>query len=326
MLLPLLAMGIGLVVLVWSSDRFVTGAALAARLSGVSPLLIGIVIIGFGTSMPELIVSAIAALQGAPELALGNAYGSNIANIALILGLAAIIKPIRVHSQVLRKEIPLLGAVTLLSLAVIWNRQISRLDAWILLGIFAAAMTWTARQSIKRPDDELIKEVEEELPPIENASMKRAVLDIVIGLLLLMAGSRGLVWGAVKIAGALGVSDLLIGLTIVAVGTSLPELASTLAAVRKGEDDLAVGNIVGSNFFNTLAVVGLAGAIHPLRIDPAIYTRDFPVMGALTLLLFLFSFGRKGQGRINRVEGAVFLLSYIAYTVYLVLGSRAAAG
>ncbi len=319
-------MGIGLAVLVWSSDRFVTGAALAARLSGVSPLMIGIVIIGFGTSMPELIVSAIAALQGAPELALGNAYGSNIANIALILGLAAIIKPIRVHSQVLRKEIPLLGAVTLLSLAVIWNRQISRLDAWILLGIFAAAMTWTARQSIKRPDDELIKEVEVELPPIENASMKRAVLDIVIGLLLLMAGSRGLVWGAVKIAHALGVSDLLIGLTIVAVGTSLPELASTLAAVRKGEDDLAVGNIVGSNFFNTLAVVGLAGAIHPLRIDPAIYTRDFPVMGALTLLLFLFSFGRKGQGRINRVEGAVFLLSYIAYTVYLVLGSRAAAG
>jgi cation:H+ antiporter len=326
MLLPLLAMGIGLVVLVWSSDRFVTGAALAARLSGVSPLLIGIVIIGFGTSMPELIVSAIAALQGAPELALGNAYGSNIANIALILGLAAIIKPIRVHSQVLRKEIPLLGAVTLLSLAVIWNRQISRLDAWILLGIFAAAMTWTARQSIKRPDDELIKEVEEELPPIVNASMKRAVIDIVIGLLLLILGSRGLVWGAVEIARALGVSDLLIGLTIVAVGTSLPELASTLAAVRKGEDDLAVGNIVGSNFFNTLAVVGLAGAIRPLRIDPAIYTRDFPVMGGLTLLLFLFSIGRKGKGRINRVEGAVFLLSYIAYTVYLVLGSRAAAG
>lgn len=324
---PILAVPAGLLLLVWSSGRFVSGAALAARLSGISPLLIGILIIGFGTSTPELLVSAMAASAGSPELALGNAYGSNIANISLILGLAALVMPIRVHSQVLRRELPILCAVSALSFLILLNGRISRLDAAMLLGLFAAAMGWMVRQSLREPADALLQEAGQSLPETMGVSMGKAAGDIVVGLLVLMGSSRMLVWGAVEIARYFKVSDLVIGLTIVAVGTSLPELASTLAAVRKGEDDLAVGNIVGSNLFNTLAVVGLAGIIHPLDVDPAVLTRDFPIMAALTLFLFLFGSSRKeGEGRINRVEGGGLFATFVGYTVYLVWSTLQALG
>ncbi|MFO8002856.1 calcium/sodium antiporter [Thioalkalivibrio sp.] len=318
MLTAIAAVVLGLALLVWSADRFVEGAATTARHLGMPALLIGMLVIGFGTSAPEMMVSALASLQGNPGIALGNAYGSNIANIALILGLTALISPIVVHSQILRKELPVLTAVTLLAAAQLWDGHLSRLDAVVLLGVLAALVGWSILQGLRERSDTLGVEMEQELAA-HPMPLPRALVWLVVGLVLLIVSSRILVWGAVSIAQALGVSDLVIGLTIVAIGTSLPELASSLIAVRKGEHDLALGNVIGSNLFNTLAVVGIAGAIHPLDVPPEVLTRDMAVMGALTLSLFVIGYGLRGrQGRINRVEGAVLLMVFLGYTGYLV--------
>ncbi len=317
MILALLALVGGLALLVWSADRFVDGAAATARHLGMPALLIGMVIIGFGTSAPEMVVSAFAAAEGNPGLAIGNAYGSNIANIALILGLTALISPVAVHSSILRKELPILAAVTALAAWQMYNRDITRLDAWILLGVFALIMFWTIREGLKNRGDTLEAQAVQEID-IKEMPLGKALLWLLIGLVLLIGSSRLLVWGAVSIARHFGVSDLVIGLTIVAIGTSLPELASSLAAIRKNEHDLALGNIIGSNLFNTLAVVGIAGAIHPLVVGPEVFNRDVMVMAALTLSLFVFGFGFKKQGRINRAEGALLLLSYAGYTFWLI--------
>lgn len=318
MITAIVAVAFGLALLVWSADRFVEGAAATARHLGMPALLIGMVVIGFGTSAPEMVVSALASLQGNPGIALGNAYGSNIVNIALILGLTALISPIVVHSQVLRKELPVLIAVSLLAAAQLWDGHLSRLDAVVLLGVFAALMGWTILQGLRERADNLGVEMEQELAT-HSMPLPLALVWLAVGLVLLIVSSRILVWGAVSIAQALGVSDLIIGLTIVAIGTSLPELASSLVAVRKGEHDLALGNIIGSNLFNTLAVVGIAGAIHPLDVPPELLTRDMAVMGALTLSLFAIGYGFRGrQGRINRIEGAVLLTVFLGYTGYLV--------
>lgn len=318
MVLAILALVCGLILLVWSADRFVDGAAISAKHFGMPPLLIGMVIVGFGTSAPEMIVSAFAASQGNPSIALGNAYGSNITNIALILGLTALMKPISVHSQVLRKELPILLAITALSAFLLYNNAISRLDALILLGVFVALMTWTIYTGLKKRGDTLGLEVEEE-SEVHQMPIRKAILWLFVGLFFLIISSRILVWGAVEIARGLGVSDLIIGLTIVAIGTSLPELASSIIACRKGEHDIALGNILGSNLFNTLAVVGIAGVISPMTVAPEVLSRDVVVMGGLTLLLFLFCFGFKGPntGRINRFEGAILLACYIGYNTYL---------
>jgi cation:H+ antiporter len=317
MTLAFLALIVGLAVLVWSADRFVDGAAAVARHFGTPPLLIGMVVIGFGTSAPEMVVSAIAALQGKPELALGNAYGSNITNIALILGVTALISPIRVHSGVLRKELPILTLVTAFAAWQLWDGGLSRLDAYVLLGLFAAIMGWSIVQGLRTDADAMGTETNQELDS-HPMPLPGAVFWLVLGLVLLVISSRLLVWGAVGIAQAFGVSDLIIGLTIVAIGTSLPELASAIAATRKGEHDLALGNVIGSNLFNTLAVVGIAGAIHPLSVDPAILTRDLPVMAVLTISLFVIGYGFGGPGRINRVEGTLLLAAYLGYTGYLI--------
>lgn len=319
MVLAILALVCGLILLVWSADRFVDGAAVSAKHFGMPPLLIGMVIVGFGTSAPEMIVSAFAASQGNPSIALGNAYGSNITNIALILGLTALMKPISVHSQVLRKELPILLAITALSAFQLYDNDISRLDALVLLGVFFALMTWTIYTGLKKRGDTLGLEVEEE-SEVHQMPIRKAILWLFVGLLFLIISSRILVWGAVEIARGLGVSDLIIGLTIVAIGTSLPELASSIIACRKGEHDIALGNILGSNLFNTLAVVGIAGVISPMTVGPEVLSRDVAVMGGLTVLLFLFCFGFKGPntGRINRFEGAILLACYIGYTTYLV--------
>lgn len=319
MLVPFLAVLFGLVLLVWSADRFVDGSASAARHFGMPPLLIGMVIVGFGTSAPEMLVSALAAMQNNPGIALGNAYGSNITNIALILGITALISPIAVHSQVLRKELPMLTAVTLLAAWQLGDGALTQIDALVLLGVFAGLMTWTIVQGLRKKTDALGQEMEAELTG-QTMPMNRALLWVVVGLLLLIASSRILVWGAVEIAHGFGVSDLIIGLTIVAVGTSLPELASSVIAARKGEHDIALGNILGSNLFNTLAVVGIAGAIRPMPVAPEVLTRDMVVMGALTLALFVIGFGFRGPGRINRLEGTVLLACYVGYTAYLVAG------
>lgn len=315
MLLPIFAIIGGLLLLIWSADRFVDGAAATARHFGMPQLLIGIVIIGFGTSAPEMIVSALSALNGNPGIALGNAYGSNITNIGLILGLTALVLPLAVNSQVLKQELPVLIFVTALSAFLIMDGDVLRLDAWILLGIFFIYMGWTIWTGLSNRDDSLVHDVKEELQEQEYMSLPKALMWVVIGLALLMGSSQLLVWGAVEIARYFGVSDLVVGLTIVAVGTSLPELASSIAAARKNEVDLAVGNIIGSNLFNTLAVVGLAGAIAPMQIEQEVFTRDMPVMSVLTVLLLVFGFGKKGQ--INRIKGLILLLAYIGYNFYL---------
>ena len=316
--LAVLALIVGLALLVWSADRFVEGSASTARYFGMPPLLIGMVIVGFGTSAPEMVVSALAAFEGSPGIALGNAYGSNIANIALILGVTALISPIMVHSTVLRKELPILTLLTALSVALIADLDLSRLNALVLLLVFGCLMAWTIYQGLKRKDDSLANEIETETAE-KAMPLKRAVFWLVAGLLLLITSSRILVWGAVEIAQIFGVSDMIIGLTIIAVGTSLPELASSVIAARKGEHDIALGNVLGSNLFNTLAVVGIAGSIHPFAVEPETLSRDMVVMGALTISLFLIGYGFRGrQGRINRLEGAALLLVYVGYTAWLI--------
>lgn len=317
MALSIVAVIAGLALLVWSADKFVDGAVGVAKFCGMSSLLIGMVVVGFGTSAPEMVVSALSALQGNPELALGNAYGSNIANIALILGVTAIIIPVVVKKIALRRDLPILLAVSGLAFYQLHDGAISRMDAVVLLAVFAGIMLFNIFS-----ERAIAKKV-----AAKKSSLSKSVLWLVLGLVLLVASSRMLVWGAVEIARSLGVSDLLIGLTIVAVGTSLPELASSIMAARKGEDDLAVGNILGSNLFNTMAVVGIAGVIAPMdSVDKSVFTRDLPLMLGLTALLFIFGIPfrklKGGVGRINRFEGIFFVAVYVGY-LYL-LASQAA--
>lgn len=321
MFLYVLSLVLGLVVLVWSADKFVDGASGIASFYGMPPLLIGMVVIGFGTSAPELVVSALASYQGNSGIALGNAYGSNITNIALILGVTSMLMPIAVNSQVLRKELPILTVVTLISIGLIYDLHLSRMDAVILLVVFSLLMAWTIWSGIKNGKDALAKEMEIELAEGEKQSVKKLYFYLIMGLVLLIVSSRFFVFGAVGIATALGVSDIIIGLTVVAIGTSLPEFASSIIAARKGESDIALGNILGSNLFNTLAVVGIAGVIQPFSFDQEIINRDILVMLLLTISLVVMGYGFKGKGRINRIEGGILFSSYIGYVGYIVFTS-----
>ena len=328
MILSIVAIVVGLFLLVWSADRFVDGAVGVARFFGMSTFLIGMVIVGFGTSAPEMVVSILSAMNDTPQLALGNAYGSNIANIALILGVTALIAPVVVQKQAMSRDIPVLIAMTALTVLLLVDGNVSLIDGAVLLVAFVAIMGFNILSELKakrkRRKSGGVSEVSEfEEIPAEGVSIGRAVLYLLVGLVLLIVSSRMLVWGAVYMAHALGVSDLLIGLTIVAVGTSLPELASSIAAARRGENDLAVGNIIGSNIFNTLVVVGLASVIAPIKAaDPEVMNRDVPIMSALTLLLFLICIpvkkknGKRVSG-FGRIGGALFLSLYVAYLVLL---------
>nr|WP_321499524.1 calcium/sodium antiporter [uncultured Dethiosulfovibrio sp.] len=316
MVLAFTALFLGLIVLVWSADLFVDGAAYTAGYLGMPPLLIGMVVVGFGTSAPEMLVSALSSFQGNPGIALGNAYGSNITNIALILGITALISPISVSSSILRKELPVLSIVTALAAWQLWDGEITRLDGLVLLLVFGLVMAWSVVQGMGNRGDALAEELD--VDGDEALPIGRSVLRLGLGLALLIGSSRSLVWGAVEIAQAFGVSDLIIGLTIVAIGTSLPELASSIAAARKGRHEIALGNVLGSNLFNTLAVVGIAGVIHPMSVGPEVLSRDVAVMASLTLSLFVMGYGFGRIGRINRIEGAVLLISYVGYTVYLI--------
>lgn len=320
MIYAILAIVAGLALLVWSADRFIDGAAATARHFGMSPLLIGMVIVGFGTSAPEMVVSVMSALDGSPGIALGNAYGSNIANIALILGVTVLISPIVVRPQIVKEEMPALLAVTVLSAGLLRDGALTVADGAVLLAILVAYMVWTVCKNLKGADN-LIGDVSEEL---EQTGLGRGLAWLVLGLIVLVLSSRLLVWGAVTVAQSLGVSDLIIGLTVVAVGTSLPELASSVTAARKGEHDIALGNVVGSNLFNTLAVVGLAAVISPMKVSADILFRDMAVMSVLTVLLFVFCLGRGGAGKIGRIKGVLLLSAYIGYTVYLVTGGFSA--
>ncbi len=318
MLAFILAVLGGLVVLVWSADRFVAGAAGLAKALGVSTLIIGLTIVAFGTSAPEMLVSAMAALQGNAGLAIGNAIGSNIANMALVLGVTAVIAPLAVHSNTLNREFPLMLVVMLMALGLLWNGLLSRLDGLLLLAGMVAVVLWTihlARTSSR--EDPLIEELTGEIPA--HMPPRKAWWLLASGLALLLASSKLLVWGAVGIAQYYGVSDLVIGLTIVAIGTSLPELAASIMAARKNEHDIAVGNVVGSNLFNILAVLGIAGTIQPTKVDEAVLYRDFPLMLMLSVALYLMArgFSREGHGIIKRRAGLLLLLVFLGYQVSL---------
>jgi len=306
---------VGLALLIWSSDVFVDGASSIARNLGVSPLIVGIVIIGLGTSAPEMLVSGIAAFQGNPALGIGNALGSNITNITLVLGFTAILFVLPVHSSLLKKELPLILATALLAWVLVADGFFSRLDGIILIIILGIVFSWMIISAKKQAtqQDPLIEETLEELP--EKLKNNKAIVWTIGGLLILLASSKLLVWGASNIASQMGISDLVIGLTIVAIGTSLPELAATISSARKGETDLALGNIVGSNLFNTLAVFAIPGLIQPLTIPEGVLDRDMPIMIGLTILLLIFSFGcfKNSRFKINRAKGIVLLLAFFAY-------------
>lgn len=317
MFLAIAAVLIGIVVLIFSANKFVEGAAVTTKHLGLPPLLIGMLVIGFGSSMPEMAISFLSASGGKPGLALGNAIGSNISNIALILGVTAVISPIAVASTVIHRELPLMLVVTALAASLIYfDGSLDRIDGLILMGIFVVVMSWTIYQGIHEPKDHLADVVEQEFK--QTLPLKTAIIFLVSGLIALVISSRILVWGGVDIAQRLGISDLIIGLTIVAIGTSLPELASSIAAVKKNEHELALGNVIGSNMFNISIVIGIAALISPSAVDPDVLYRDLPVLGVMTVALFVMCYGCGGKGLINRQEGITLLLAYIGYNALLI--------
>lgn len=318
MLLPALAILLGFILLVWSADRFVDGAAAVAKHLGLPSLVIGMVIVGFGTSAPEMVVSAMAAFDGNPALALGNGLGSNIVNVSLILGITAVIAPIVVNSKIIHKEIPLLMALSLLTGFFLWDLSLTFIESLILLAGFFVLIGWSIYAALNNKGDILESEIEAELAA-HAMSLGKGIFWLAAGLAVLIGSSRILVWGSVEIAHLFGVSDLLIGLTIVALGTSLPELAASIVAVRKGEHDIAIGNVIGSNMFNLLAVIGIAGVIEPMHnLEPEVLWRDWPVMTGLMVLLLLLAFSSGKQHILSRFGGFILLGCYVGYNAYLI--------
>ncbi|MGR5559071.1 calcium/sodium antiporter [Vibrio fortis] len=312
---------IGLGFLVWSADKLVYGAAALARNFGISPLVIGMTILAMGSSAPEMMVSATAALDGKTDTAVGNVLGSNIANIALILGITALIKPLSISSAVIRRELPLMIGVTLLAGALLWDSYLGFYEGILLFVLFAAflfAMLQISRRE-KSNGDTFIEEQESEIP--EGVSNIKAAMWVVVGLIVLPISADMLVNNAVVIAKYFGMSDLVIGLTIIAVGTSLPELAASLAGVMKGEDDMAVGNIIGSNVFNILAVMGIPGILNPSILSEFAMGRDFWVMLGVSLLLVVMALGKSRS--VNRIEGGALVVCFLAYQGYLLMNMSA---
>jgi len=312
MLMSVLAIVGGFVLLVWGAERFVLGASSTARSFGVSPLIVGLTIVGFGTSAPEMLVSGVAAWEGNPGLAIGNALGSNITNIALVLGLAALIKPLEVHSQTLRRELPILLLIMVLAWVLLLDGELGRGDGLMLLLGMVVMIYWLVRLGLSTRSDPMTSEYDAEMP--KQMPVWTALMWLLLGLVVLFVGSRILVHGAVDIATQLGVSDLVIGLTIIAIGTSLPELAATIMSALRNEHDIAIGNVIGSNMFNLLGVMGLPGLLAPGPVAAEVLRRDYPLMVGLTLGLFVMAYGLKGgHGRINRLEACVLVGVYGVY-------------
>ena len=304
---------LGFIGLVISADKFVYGAAGLARNLGISPLIIGLTIVAMGSSAPEMMVAVSASLNGSPNTAIGNAIGSNITNITLVLGITALIKPLLVGSTTIRREIPMVLITTLLAGVVLWDLKLEMYEGVILLLLFFITILTLTNLALKRPsNDPLTQEHDDEVP--EGVPTRKAVAWLVFGMIALPVSSHFLVGSAVVIAQHFGMSDLVIGLTIIAIGTSLPELAASISGVLKGEDDLAIGNIIGSNIFNILAVLSLPGILAPGMIDPAIISRDFYYMLGATVLMLVMAMGFRGRpGRISRVEGGILLAGFFAY-------------
>jgi len=315
----------GFILLVWGADRLVAGASALARNLGVSPLIIGLTIIAFGTSAPELVVSGVAASRGNPGLAVGNAIGSNIANIGLILGLTALVYPLRVESETLRREYPLLTLIMVGSFIMAADLLFSRTEGWLLLTGLVALVIWMIRYGLRRgPDDPLAAEFAAEIP--RDMATGQAVIWLLVGLIILPLSSKFLVEGAIYIARTLEVSETVIGLTVMALGTSLPELAAALTSALRHEDDLAIGNVIGSNMFNILGVLGVAAIIHPVEVDLLLLKRDFPVMFLFTVLLFFMAYGIAGPGRISRKSALLLLTLYLAYLALVWLTAEPVVG
>ncbi|MCA4824997.1 calcium/sodium antiporter [Serratia rhizosphaerae] len=307
---------VGLFLLVYGADRLVYGAAVISRSLGMPPLIIGMTIVSIGTSLPELFVSVTAALNGQSDMAVGNVLGSNITNILLILGVAAVIHPLAVRSEILRRELPLMLAVTVLCGLVLMNSQLSRLDGALLLVAaagFITLMLKIARLAQREGNDSLTREQMAELPQSGSATV--ATLWLVLAFIILPLASRMVVDNATVIAHYFGMSELAVGLTMIAVGTSLPELATSIAGALKGEGDMAIGNIIGSNIFNMAIVLGVPALLSPSRLDPAAFQRDYWVMLAAIIALSALCIGRKH--RIGHLAGALLLCGFIAYLALL---------
>lgn len=314
MLLSSAAIVIGLALLIWSADQFVEGATAIARHLGVSPLIIGITIVGFGTSAPEILVSVIAVLEGTPNLAIGNALGSNIANIGLILGITAMLVTVPVEKNLLKYEYPLLLVATLMMTGCLYDLHLNFIDGFILLALLLIILWYIIDKHRKRCHNNAI--MTDDIA--KNMNLPTASSWVIFGLIILTGSSKLLVWGATNIATAMGVSELIIGLTIVALGTSLPELAASISGLKKGVSDIAVGNVIGSNLFNSLAVIGIPAMLTGFSLDIQVIKRDIPVVIALTLLLYgLSRFPLSLPNSLNRVKGLLLLTSFVTYQIYL---------
>lgn len=318
-LLDLVAVLGGFILLIKSADRFITGSSATASNLGVAPVIIGITIVGFGTSAPEMLVAAFAAAGGNPGMAVGNAVGSNITNIALVLGGTAIMAPLAVGSRLLKREYPVLLFVTLVACIMLaYDKHLGRLEGVVFIIMLIVILFLLIRQARTSPrKDPLALEFEQEIP--HDIAMRESLWLLGSGLVILLVSSKLLVWGAVNLAQYFGISDLIIGLTVIAIGTSLPELAASIISVKKNEPDIAIGNIIGSNIFNTLGVLGITGLIQPAPLDPEVLQRDLPVMATLTLLLFILGYGFTRKGHLTRVEGSILLVLFLAYEVILYL-------
>ena len=320
MLIATIQLVAGFLLLVWGADRLVAGASAFARNLGVSPLIIGLTIIGFGTSAPELVVSAVATLKGNPGLAVGNAIGSNIANMGLVLGVTALIYPLRMESHALKREYPMLLLIMLVCFLMALDGLYSRPEGIALLVGLLVVVIWIIRIGLHRPlSDPLAEEFDAEIP--KGVPTKTALFWLAVGLIVLPVSSTFLVDGAITIARALNVNDTVIGLTIVALGTSLPELATAITAALHKEDDLAIGNIIGSNIFNLLGVLGIASVLQPVELLPIILARDFPAMFLVTGALYLMASDFRGPGRIGRRSGITLLVMFISYFILVWMSS-----
>ena len=316
MWVPALGLILGFSLLVWSADKFLSGAANTARNLGVSEMIIGLTVVSIGTSSPEIVVALTAALEGNPLLAVGNAIGSNIANIGLVLGITALVAPLLFSKQVLQVELPCLLGVTLLALILVFDLALGMLDGILLLGALLLLCLLVYKRSSRHP--EMADSIRGELGELPAMSTSKGLLWLLAGLALLVISSELLVWSATEIAQRLGVSSMIIGLTVVAVGTSLPELAATVGSAIKGHADIAIGNVVGSNILNILAVLSLPGLITVTQLESAALWRDCGTMLALTLLLALFAYGINSRTVITRFEGSVLLLAWIGYNALLI--------
>jgi cation:H+ antiporter len=307
----------GLALLIWSADKFVEGAAALARLLGVSIMIIGITIVGFGTSAPEIVVSIVAVMQDTPDLAIGNALGSNIANIGLILGVTAILAPVPIATRLFKTEYPLLVLATVVMTWSLYDLSLDVVDGFVLLGLLVLILFHLIREHRRHPA-EYAREEHESEELVQTMKMPAAIGWLLLGLLVLVGSSKLLVWGATGIALAFGISELIIGLTVVALGTSLPELAASIASLRRGKPDLAIGNVIGSNLFNSLAVIGLPAVLTNFSIDEAARSRDLSVVIMLTLMLILISrFPTAVPRFLTRTKGCFLLATFVIYQLYL---------